>query len=173
MWKPRRFPRTFRIQHLRGEAKVGGRGFANNALELSSNKGSLFRGGSSHVGGKRNSTSAGSPEEAGSDLEHKTGEKFKPGVHSAVKLCSGIGSLVISKCAHIFESRGDTFDGNCSLQDVLKPGLWLSPETLRRFWRVSELKPEDFLDILIGFGSSTAQVDVAAKQGVSTSAKVK
>ncbi|KAF8776437.1 hypothetical protein HU200_003139 [Digitaria exilis] len=67
-------------------------------------------------------------------------------------------SLVISKCAHIFESRGDTFDGNCSLQDVLKPGLWLLPETLRRFWRVSELKPEDFLDILIGFGSSAAQV---------------
>ncbi|KAF8718250.1 hypothetical protein HU200_025747 [Digitaria exilis] len=79
-------------------------------------------------------------------------------------------SLVISKCAHIFESRGDTFDGNCSLQDVLKPGLWLSPETLRRFWRVSELKPEDFLDILIGFGSSTAQVRNARFYGICTDA---
>jgi hypothetical protein len=44
----------------------------------------------------------------------------------------------------------------CSLQDVLKPGLWLSPEILRRFWRVSELKPTNFLDILIGFEPSAA-----------------
>ncbi|RCV46372.1 hypothetical protein SETIT_9G526500v2 [Setaria italica] len=158
MWKPWRLPLAIRIRHLRRGAKIGVRGFANDAPELSSNRGSLLRGGSSHVGEKRNSILAGAPEEAGSDLEQKTGEKFKNDVRSAVKSCSGIGSLVIAKCSHIFESRGDNFDGKCSLQDVLKPGLWLSPETLRRFWRVSELKPEDFLDILIGFGSSAAQV---------------
>ncbi|CAL4912760.1 unnamed protein product [Urochloa decumbens] len=162
MWKPWWFPRAIRIRHLSQditrEAKIGGRCFANITPEQSSNKGNLLRGGSSHLGEKRNSVFAGAPEEAGSDLEQKTGEKYKPDVHSAVKSCSGIGSLVIAKCSHIFESRGDNFDGNCSLQDVLKPGLWLSAETLRRFWRVSELKPEDFLDILIGFGSSAAQV---------------
>ncbi|CAL4920954.1 unnamed protein product [Urochloa decumbens] len=162
MWKPWWFPRAIRIRHLSQditrEAKIGGRCFANITAEQSSNKGNLLRGGSSHLGEKRNSVFAGAPEEAGSDLEQKTGEKYKPDVHSAVKSCSGIGSLVIAKCSHIFESRGDNFDGNCSLQDVLKPGLWLSAETLRRFWRVSELKPEDFLDILIGFGSSAAQV---------------
>ncbi|OEL26700.1 Pentatricopeptide repeat-containing protein [Dichanthelium oligosanthes] len=158
MWKPWRFPRAIRIRHLRGEAKVGHRGLANNAPELSSNKRSLLRGGSSHVGENCNSISAGASEGYGSDLEKKTVETFKGDAHSAVKSCSGIGSLVISKCAHIFEIRGDTFDGKRSLQDVLKPGLWLSPETLRRFWRVSDLKPEDFLDILIGFDSSAGQV---------------
>ncbi|KAG2554478.1 hypothetical protein PVAP13_9KG605900 [Panicum virgatum] len=158
MWKPWRLPGAIRIRYLRREAKFGGRGFANDAPELNSDNGSLFRGGSSHVGEKRNPVFAGAPEEAGSDLGQKTEGQFKPDAHSAVKSCSGIGSLVISKCAHIFESRGDTFDGNCSLQDVLKPGLWLSSETLRRFWRVSELKPDDFLDILIGFGSSPGQV---------------
>ncbi|CAN6307873.1 unnamed protein product [Urochloa humidicola] len=162
MWKPWRFPLATRIRHLSQdvtrEAKIGGRGFANTAPELNSSKRSLSRGGSSHVGEKRNSVFAGAPEEAGSYLEHKTEEKFEPDVYSAVKSCSGIGSLVIAKCSHIFESRGDNFDGKCSLQDVLKPGMRLLPETLRQFWRVSELKPEDFLDILIGFGSSTAQV---------------
>jgi len=162
MWKPWRLPGAIRIRHLspdvRTEAKFGGRGFANGAPKLNSDNGSLFRGGSSHVGENRNPVFAGAPEEAGSGFVQKTGGKSKPEARSAVKSCSGIGSLVISKCAHIFESRGDTFDGKCSLQDVLKPGLWLSPETLRRFWRVSELKPEDFLDILIGFGSSPGQV---------------
>ncbi|CAN6302148.1 unnamed protein product [Urochloa humidicola] len=162
MWKPWRFPLATRIRHLSQdvtrEAKIGGRGFANTAPELNSSKRSLSRGGSSHVGEKRNSVFAGAPEEAGSYLEHKTEEKFEPDVYSAVKSCSGIGSLVIAKCSHIFESRGDNLDGKCSLQDVLKPGMRLLPETLRQFWRVSELKPEDFLDILIGFGSSTAQV---------------
>ncbi|XP_039825953.1 pentatricopeptide repeat-containing protein At5g15280, mitochondrial-like isoform X2 [Panicum virgatum] len=158
MWKPWRLPGAIRIRHLRREAKFGGRGFANDAPKLNSDNGSLFRSGSSHVGENRNPVFAGAPEEAGSDFVQKTGGKSKPEAHSAVKSCSGIGSLIISKCAHIFESRRDTFDGKCSLQDVLKPGLWLSPETLRRFWRVSELKPEDYLDILIGFGSSSGQV---------------
>ncbi|PAN51394.1 hypothetical protein PAHAL_9G590700 [Panicum hallii] len=162
MWKPWRLAGAIRTRHLspdvRRQTKFGGRGFANDAPELNSDNGSLFRGGSSHVGEKRNPIFAGASEEARSDLVQKTGVKFKPDAHSAVKSCSGIGSLVISKCAHIFESREDTFDGRCSLQDVLKRGLWLSPGTLRRFWRVSELKPEDFLDILIGFGSSAGQV---------------
>ncbi|VAI09288.1 unnamed protein product [Triticum turgidum subsp. durum] len=64
----------------------------------------------------------------------------------------------MSKCSFIFDSGRDTFEGNCSLRDVLKLGLWLSPETLRRFWRASRLRPEDFLDILIGFGQGAAEV---------------
>lgn len=35
---------------------------------------------------------------------------------------------------------------------MIKLGLDLSPETLRRFLRASELKPENFLEILLGFG---------------------
>ncbi|CAD6226659.1 unnamed protein product [Miscanthus lutarioriparius] len=106
----------------------------------------------------RNPSPASERSLVASNLEQKTGKTFKADVHSALKSCSGIGSLVIAKCSHIFDRNEDTFDGKCSLQDVLKPGLWLSPEIFRRFWCVSELKPKDFLDILIGFGPSAAEV---------------
>lgn len=165
MWTAWRLVHAIRLRLLSfspdvwREARIQGRGFANYTPEQNNGKGNLFRGGGSCVGKPRNLTYAGATEEAGSNLEQKTGQRFKTDVHSTLKSCSGIGSLVIAKCSHIFESRRiDTFEGKCSLQDVLKPGLWLSPETLRRFWRVSELKPKDFLDILIGFGPSATEV---------------
>jgi pentatricopeptide repeat protein len=114
--------------------------------------------------GKKDDTSlcytsvAGVAEETGVKIGHETGEKCEADVCSAAKLCPGIGKLIMAKCSFIFDSGRDTFDGNCSLQDVLKLGLWLSPETVRRFWRASQLKPEDVLDILIGFGQGAAEV---------------
>jgi pentatricopeptide repeat protein len=147
-----------------GRESIGDRGYANNVPELNSDKRSLLKGECYYTLGKKEGTSlcnsaiAGASEEAGFNVERETGEKCEADVHSAVKLCSGIGKLVISKCSFIFDSGRDTFDGNCSLQDVLKHGLWLSPETLRRFWRASQLKPEDFLDILVGFGHGAAEV---------------
>lgn len=153
-----RLLRTIHFRHLspgvRRASKIVDQGFTNNAPELSTNKGSLPRCSSIRFGEKRNSIFACAPD----NLEQKSGQTFEADAHSALKLCSGIGSVVIAKCSHIFERNGDTFDGNCSLQDILKPGLWLSPETLRRFWRVSELKPKDFLDILNGFGLSAVKV---------------
>uniref|UniRef100_A0A804LEB5 Pentatricopeptide repeat-containing protein n=2 Tax=Zea mays TaxID=4577 RepID=A0A804LEB5_MAIZE len=153
-----RLLRTIHFRHLspgvRRASKIVDQGFTNNAPELSTNKGSLLRCSSIRFGEKRNSIFACAPD----NLEQKSGQTFEADAHSALKLCSGIGSVVIAKCSHIFERNGDTFDGNCSLQDILKPGLWLSPETLRRFWRVSELKPKDFLDILNGFGLSAVKV---------------
>ncbi|TVU48273.1 hypothetical protein EJB05_07903, partial [Eragrostis curvula] len=144
---------------VRREPETGCRGYVNNALELHGNKGNLLKCGSHHVGEKRNSILAVDTEKTEEfDLNPETGGKSEADVHSAVKLYSGIGRIVIAKCSHIFESRGDTFEGKCSLQDALKPGLWLSPETLRRYWRVSELTPEDFLHILIGFGSGAIEV---------------
>ncbi|KAL6649289.1 hypothetical protein ACP70R_013513 [Stipagrostis hirtigluma subsp. patula] len=151
---PPRNPSPASDPDLRQEAEIGCRGYAKNALELHSGEGNLLK-----CGEKRNSALADAPEEAeGFHLGRGTEEKGEANVHSAVKLCSGIGSLVLAKCSHIFERRGDTFQGDCSLQELLKPGLWLSPETLRRFWRASELKPKDFLDILIGFGPGAVEV---------------
>ncbi|OAY80862.1 Pentatricopeptide repeat-containing protein [Ananas comosus] len=69
------------------------------------------------------------------------------------KAYSGIGKSVISKCSYLWEEKAETFTEKSSLRDVLKMGLNLSPETIRSFWRVPELKPEGFLEILLGFGS--------------------
>ncbi|EMS55454.1 hypothetical protein TRIUR3_05046 [Triticum urartu] len=155
---------TTSSSNLRREPKIGHRGYANNAPELNSNKGSLFDGERCYTLGKKEGTSlcnsavAGSSEEAGFSAEHETGEKCEADVHLVAKLGPGIGKLIVSKCSFIFDTGRDTFEGNCSLRDVLKLGLWLSPETLRRFWRASRLRPEDFLDILIGFGPGAAEV---------------
>ncbi|KAJ0988537.1 hypothetical protein J5N97_006893 [Dioscorea zingiberensis] len=64
----------------------------------------------------------------------------------------GIGKTVFSKCSYIWEKKAATFAENSSLQDLLVMSLHLFPETIRRFWRVSALKPEDFLEILLGSG---------------------
>jgi hypothetical protein len=65
---------------------------------------------------KRNSIFACAPEESGgSNLEQKTGQTFKADVHSTIKSCSNIESLVIAKCSHIFERNEDTFDGKVQL----------------------------------------------------------
>ncbi|KAG1334447.1 pentatricopeptide repeat-containing protein, mitochondrial [Cocos nucifera] len=70
----------------------------------------------------------------------------------ASKLSFGIGKSVISRCSFIWEAKVDTLMEKSSLQDLLKLYGDLSPETTRRFWRVSALKPEGFLEILVGFG---------------------
>ncbi|KAF7041150.1 hypothetical protein CFC21_050978 [Triticum aestivum] len=170
MWKAWQLRRAIHLRrrrpssNLRREPKIEHRGYANNAPELNSNKGSLFDGERCYTLGKKEGTSlcnsavAGSSEEAGFSAEHETGEKCEADVHLVAKLGPGIGKLIVSKCSFIFDTGRDTFEGNCSLRDVLKLGLWLSPETLRRFWRASRLRPEDFLDILIGFGPGAAEV---------------
>ncbi|VAH87268.1 unnamed protein product [Triticum turgidum subsp. durum] len=170
MWKAWQLRRAIHLRrrrpssNLRREPKIGHRGYANNAPELSSNKGSLFDGERYYSLRKREGTSlcnsavAGASEEAGFSVEHEIGEKCEADVHLAAKLGPGIGKLIVSKCSFIFDTGRDTFEGNCSLRDVLKLGLWLSPETLRRFWRASRLRPEDFLDILIGLGPGAAEV---------------
>lgn len=140
------------------ESRVGDRGYANSVPELNSDRGSLLRGERNYTLAKKEDTSLCNSEEAGTNIGHGTGEKCEADVCSAAKLCPGIGKLVRAKCSFMFDSGSDTFDGNCSLQGVLKLGLWLSPETLRRFWRASRLTPRDFLDIFVGFGQYAAQV---------------
>ncbi|XP_008806037.1 pentatricopeptide repeat-containing protein At5g15280, mitochondrial [Phoenix dactylifera] len=73
-------------------------------------------------------------------------------VNFASKSFFGVGKSVISRCSFIWETKVDTLMEKTSLQDLLKLYGNLSPETTRRFWRVSALKPEGFLEILLGFG---------------------
>ncbi|KAL5217057.1 hypothetical protein ABZP36_017741 [Zizania latifolia] len=168
MWKAWRLRRAIPLwRRLRREPKIRRRGYANDVSELNSNTGSLLKGEICYTGEKKesislcNSNVASSSQDTGFNLDQETGEKGLPSAHSDVKLCTGIVKLVIDKCSYIFQSKGDTFEGNCRLQDVLKLGFWLSPETLRPFWRASELKPDDFLRILIGFGPGAADVKKA------------
>ncbi|KAJ3702694.1 hypothetical protein LUZ61_006399 [Rhynchospora tenuis] len=63
-----------------------------------------------------------------------------------------IAQYAISKFTHIWEKKSDTFSSGASLQSVIWSGFDLSPETLRPFLRATELKPQDFLQIVQGFG---------------------
>ncbi|KAF8408123.1 hypothetical protein HHK36_007266 [Tetracentron sinense] len=63
---------------------------------------------------------------------------------------SGIGRSVILRCSYLWEKKGETFAQD-SLQDLLFKLSDISPETTRRFRRVSGLKPENVLEILLGF----------------------
>lgn len=73
-------------------------------------------------------------------------------VNCASKSSFSIGKSVFSRCSFILETKVDTLMEKSTLQDLLKLHGDLSPETTRRFWRVPALKPEGFLEILLGFG---------------------
>ncbi|XVF14299.1 hypothetical protein REPUB_Repub09cG0046800 [Reevesia pubescens] len=64
--------------------------------------------------------------------------------------CSGIAKSIILKCPQVFDKKGKTFS-NASLKELLLDISDIIPETARKFRRVSVLKPEDVLEILLGF----------------------
>lgn len=72
---------------------------------------------------------------------------------SGSKSLLGIGKSVLSRCFYLCEKKADTFVEESSLQDILRVYADMSPETTRRFWRVSVLRPDDFLEILLGIGN--------------------
>lgn len=62
----------------------------------------------------------------------------------------GIAKSVISRCSHLWNKKREKF-AYTSLQDLLSKISNISPKTTRKFLRVSELKPQDVLQILQGF----------------------
>ncbi|VFQ96682.1 unnamed protein product [Cuscuta campestris] len=63
----------------------------------------------------------------------------------------GIAKDVIPDCSYLFDcSSGETL-ANSSLKYFIFRLSCISPETVRRFWRVHPLKPQDVLEILLGF----------------------
>ncbi|XVF65249.1 hypothetical protein PTKIN_Ptkin09bG0232100 [Pterospermum kingtungense] len=64
--------------------------------------------------------------------------------------CSGIAKSIILRCPQVFHQKGQTFS-DASLKDLLLDISDVIPETVRKFRRVIVLKPEDVLEILLGF----------------------
>ncbi|XP_059640400.1 pentatricopeptide repeat-containing protein At5g15280, mitochondrial isoform X2 [Cornus florida] len=76
---------------------------------------------------------------------------------------SGIAKSVLLRCSHLGDKKVDTF-ANPSLRELLFELSDLSPEITRRFRRVSELKPEDVLEILLGFQFYSGEIENEAKK---------
>lgn len=65
--------------------------------------------------------------------------------------CSGIAKSVLLNCSHPRDKKKSLTFTSISSKEILLRISHISPETARRFRRVSELKPEDVLEILLGF----------------------
>ncbi|XP_078433515.1 pentatricopeptide repeat (PPR) superfamily protein [Wolffia australiana] len=67
----------------------------------------------------------------------------------------------MSKCS-LLPPKRDVVDPDiaCSLLELVKTSILLSPETVRRFWRSSSLNAEDVLAIIEGFGSELGAREV-------------
>ncbi|KAK2969740.1 hypothetical protein RJ640_015884 [Escallonia rubra] len=75
----------------------------------------------------------------------------------------GIAESVILKSSHLWDKKGQNFC-NPSLKDHLLHLSSIPPKHIRRFWRISELKPEHVLEILLGFDFDTAKFEIEAKK---------
>lgn len=76
----------------------------------------------------------------------------------------GITKHVISRCSHLWDnSKGQTF-ANSSLKYYFLTLSCISPETVRKFWRVPLLKPQDVLEILLGFQCGGDNFELEAKK---------
>ncbi|KAG9159654.1 hypothetical protein Leryth_013613 [Lithospermum erythrorhizon] len=64
---------------------------------------------------------------------------------------NGIAKSVILKASNLGCNNCGSFSINVSFQDYLLRLSSICPESVQRFWRVSVLTPNDFLDILLGF----------------------
>ncbi|KAK6913277.1 Pentatricopeptide repeat [Dillenia turbinata] len=64
--------------------------------------------------------------------------------------CSSAVKSTILRCSHLW-SKEDTTLNNPTLKDILFKISDISPQTTRRFFRVSEFTPEYVLEILLGF----------------------
>ncbi|OVA12192.1 Pentatricopeptide repeat [Macleaya cordata] len=76
---------------------------------------------------------------------------------------SCIGGSVIYRCSYLWEKKSETFF-KVALKDILLKLSDISPESVRKFWRVSSLKPEDVLKILLGFGFDSGKPAIEARK---------
>lgn len=77
---------------------------------------------------------------------------------------SGIAETLISKCSHLrVSNKGETCN-SLSLKDCFFRLSSISPDIVRRFWRVSELKAQDVLEILLGFEPEIGKREIEVKK---------
>ncbi|KAB1211080.1 hypothetical protein CJ030_MR6G018066 [Morella rubra] len=77
---------------------------------------------------------------------------------------TGIAQSVISKCSHFSDKKKGKGFADASLKDLLLDISDIVPDTARRFLRISVLKPEDVLEILLGIQSEIGKVGIAARK---------
>ncbi|XP_057788021.1 pentatricopeptide repeat-containing protein At5g15280, mitochondrial [Salvia miltiorrhiza] len=77
---------------------------------------------------------------------------------------SGIAKSVISKCSDVRASNKGDKSNTLLLQDYIFRLSDISPKIVRRFWRVSVLKPEDVLEMLVGFECRIEKSEVEVKK---------
>ncbi|XP_021770842.1 pentatricopeptide repeat-containing protein At5g15280-like [Chenopodium quinoa] len=74
-----------------------------------------------------------------------------------------VGNLVFSKCSHLWDHRIDKSTiASSSINQLILNISYVSPKICRKFLRVLSWKPEDVLEILLGFqlGSESLRIDV-------------
>lgn len=86
-------------------------------------------------------------------------ESPEPPFSSSVNF-SGIAKSVISKC-NVHKSEDFS---NPSLRNCYLTLSCISPEIIRRFWRVSVLKPQDVFEILLEFQCDSGKYDIEFKK---------
>ncbi|KAJ4707421.1 putative Pentatricopeptide repeat-containing protein [Melia azedarach] len=64
---------------------------------------------------------------------------------------SGIAKSVLLRCSQLFEVKQCKSHANASSKDFILVLSDVIPETVRKFWRFLVLKPENVLEILLGF----------------------
>ncbi|XAR51719.1 hypothetical protein NMG60_11006432 [Bertholletia excelsa] len=76
---------------------------------------------------------------------------------------SGIAKSVFLKCSHL-RGKTDETSTNPSIKDLLLKLSTIAPEITRKFRRLSELKPEDGLEILLGFGCECKNFEIEVEK---------
>ncbi|XP_052198163.1 pentatricopeptide repeat-containing protein At5g15280, mitochondrial [Diospyros lotus] len=82
---------------------------------------------------------------------------------SSINPC-GIAKSVSLRCSHLWSKDGGDGPSNLSLKDLLLKLSTISPETTRKFRRVSDLKPENVLEILLGFQFECKQFETEVQK---------
>ncbi|KAH6829609.1 hypothetical protein C2S53_011388 [Perilla frutescens var. hirtella] len=77
---------------------------------------------------------------------------------------SGIAKSVISRCSRVWAADKGEKLTSLSLKDYIFKLSDISPEIVRPFWRVSALKPEDVLEILVGFEFGSGKFETEVKK---------
>ncbi|XP_062106627.1 pentatricopeptide repeat-containing protein At5g15280, mitochondrial [Humulus lupulus] len=95
-------------------------------------------------------------------------ESLSPSTATHIDLQSvcftGIAQSIISRCSHFLENNNGKTFANASLKELLREISDIVPEYTRNFRRVSELKPEDVLQILLGFQFEGGKVGFGARK---------
>ncbi|KAG6656189.1 pentatricopeptide repeat-containing protein At5g15280, mitochondrial [Carya illinoinensis] len=82
---------------------------------------------------------------------------------SSIKF-NGFAQSVILNCSHFLDKKKGKDFANASVKDLILYISDIVPNTARRLIRISVLKPEDVLGILLGFQSENGKVRIGARK---------